>query len=133
MPGSVQNANPTTVMPRVLCRLFRASRQYWSRVNQYRDGRRQVALRASTSRKSFELACRLTPTELASLRSFYEARNGPQEPFYFYYPWETSPRFSHDPTGTQTVGRYTVRFEGDWSQVVDLARGDVSLRLIEVN
>jgi hypothetical protein len=33
----------------------------------------------------------VTPTQLAALRNFYDARNGTHEPFYFYDPYETNP------------------------------------------
>ena len=69
-------------------------------------------------------------------RAFGHAREyivkGPQEPFYFYDPWDTSPKFSHDPTGVATAGRYTVRFEGYWEQMVGMARGDAGISLVEL-
>jgi hypothetical protein len=64
------------------------------------------------------LAKRLTPAQLQTLRNFYAARNGPGEPFYFYDPHETSPKFSCDPTGAAITGRHIVRFNGDWQQGV---------------
>jgi len=69
---------------------------------------------------------------MAELRAFYEARNGPHEAFYFYDPYETFPLFSHDPTGEALQGRYTVRFEGGWSQAMGLGRGDAEIQLVEV-
>ena len=39
---------------------------------------------------------------------------------------------SMDPTGIATTGRYTVRFDGEWSQTVGLGRSDVSIELIEL-
>ena len=67
-----------------------------------------------------------------ALRDFFEARGGPTEPFYFYDPYETNPKFSWDPTGAATTGRYTVRFDGEWSQTVGPGRSDVSIELIEL-
>jgi hypothetical protein len=58
-------------------------------------------------------------------------RKGPQEPFYVYDPWDTSPRFSYDPTGQATQGRYTVRFEGGWEQSAGIGLIEVSLELVE--
>jgi hypothetical protein len=66
------------------------------------------------------------------LRDFYDARKGPEEPFYFYDPYETVPKFSYDPTGAATQGHYTVRFEGPWEQAVGLARADVEISLVEL-
>jgi hypothetical protein len=132
MPGSVANAAPSTVLPLSLCRSFIHSREYPVQVNEYRNGESQRGRLADTSRNSWRIGKRLTPTELQALRKFYEARRGPQEPFYFYDPWETMPKFSYDPTGTETDGRYTVRFEGAWQQSVDSSRIETEVWLIEL-
>ena len=87
---------------------------------------------AATSRKKWSLTKRLTPAQLAALRTFYDARNGTLEPFYFYDPYETNPKFSYDPTGAAPTGRYIVRFNTDWSQSVTPGRSDVQLELIEL-
>ena len=60
------------------------------------------------------------------------ARKGPTEPFYYYDPYETNPRFAHDPTGASPYGRYTVRFASAWEQSVSFARADVEIELIEI-
>ena len=85
-----------------------------------------------TSRKRWRTVRRLTPTLLQAFRDFYDLRRGPQEPFYFYDPWDTTPKFSHDPTGVASVGRYTVRFEGYWEQMVGMGRADVEISLVEL-
>jgi hypothetical protein len=54
------------------------------------------------------------------------------EPFYFYDPYGTNPKFSYGPTGTAVTGRYTVRFNSDWNQSVSPGRSDVQLELIEL-
>ena len=74
----------------------------------------------------------MAPAQLQELRDFYLARKGPTESFYFYDPYETNPRFSHDPTGTSLYGRYTVRFAGAWEQAVSFARADASIELMEI-
>jgi hypothetical protein len=132
MPGSVQNASPLTVLPVSLSRAFIHEREYPVLDNEYRNGESQRSVQAANSRKRWRLAKRLTPAHLAPLRDFYEARNGPTEPFYFYDPYETNPKFSHDPTGLAVAGRYTVRFSGAWSQSASLGRADISIELIEV-
>lgn len=132
MPGSIQNAAPLTVLPASLSRAFVHEREYPSLDNEYRNGESQRSVQATNSRKRWRLAKRLTPAQLAALRDFYDARRGPAEPFYFYDPYETSPKFSHDPTGQAVVGRYTVRFAGPWEQSVLMARTDVSVELMEV-
>ena len=132
MPGSVLNAAPATVLQNSLCRSFVHEREYPALENEYRNGESQRTVQAANSRKRWRLAKRLTPAQLAALRDFYDARKGPIEPFYFYDPYETNPKFSHDPTGQAVAGRYSVRFAGEWSQTVSLGRADVSIELIEV-
>ena len=132
MPGSIQNAVPTTVMPNSLSRAFVHAREYGLLENEYRNGESQRGLLVATSRKRWRLGKRLAATLLQQLRDFYDARKGPEEPFYFYDPYETVPKFCYDPTGTATQGRYTVRFEGAWEQSVGLGRVDVEISLVEL-
>lgn len=132
MPGSVQNAAPTTVLPHSLSRAFAHEREYPVIDNEYRNGESQRSVQASTSRKRWRLAKRLTPAQLAALRDFYDECKGPTEPFYFYDPYETNPKFSYDPTGQAVAGRYVVRFNSEWSQSAALGRGDASIDLIEI-
>jgi hypothetical protein len=132
MPGSVQNAVPHTVVPVSLSRAFIHQREYPALDNEYRNGESQRSVQAANSRKRWRLAKRLTPAQLSALREFYDARKGPTEPFYFYDPYQTNPKFSHDPTGQAVAGRYTVRFAGPWEQTATLARADLTLELIEL-
>jgi len=132
MPGSVQNAAPLAVLPASLSRTLVHEREYQVLDNEYRNGESQRSVQAANSCKRWRLAKRLTPVQLAALRDFYDARKGPTEPFYFYDPHETNPKFSHDPTGQAVAGRYTVRFDGEWSQSVGLGRADVNIELIEL-
>ena len=120
------------MLPQSLSRVFVHSREYPVQVNEYRNGESQRGRLADTSRKHWRLRKRLAPADLQALRDFYDARKGPQEPFYFYDPYETSPKFSPDPTGQAIAGRYTVRFAGEWNQSVSLGRSDVSIELIEL-
>ena len=132
MPGSIANAAPSTVLPLSLSRSFAPSREYALIENEYKDGTSQRSLQATTSRKRWKLTKRLTPTQLSALRTFYFARNGPLDEFYFYDPYETSPKFSYDPTGAATAGRYTVRFDGPWQQLVTFSRADADLALAQL-
>ncbi|MBZ5603319.1 MAG: DUF2460 domain-containing protein [Acidobacteriia bacterium] len=100
--------------------------------NEYKNGESQRSVLATNSRRRWRLAKRLTPSALQTLRDFFDARNGSTEPFYFYDPYDTNPRFSYDPTGVVTVGRYTVRFEGDWNQLTALGRSEINITLVEV-
>jgi hypothetical protein len=132
MPGSVQNAVPLTVLPVSLSRAFVHEREYPVVDNEYRNGESQRSVQATNSRKRWRLAKRLTPVQLSAVRNFYDARKGQTEPFYFYDPYETSPKFSHDPTGQAAAGRYTVRFAGPWAQSASLRRTELTLELIEL-
>jgi hypothetical protein len=132
MPASVNNAAPATVLPQSLCRGFVQSREYPARENEYRNGESQRSVQATNSRKRWRLAKRLAPEALQELRGFYNARGGPTEPFHFYDPYETNPKFSHDPTGQAVAGRYTVRFEGEWKQSVGPPRADAEITLVEL-
>jgi phage-related protein len=125
VPGSVQNAAPATVLPQSLSVAFTHERAYPLIENEYKNGESQRSVQATTSRKRWRLTKRLTPAALQALRNFYDARNGTTEAFYFYDPYETSPKFSCDPTGAVTVGRYTVRFNSDWQQSSGPGRSDV--------
>jgi hypothetical protein len=132
MPGSVSLATPVMVLPGSFSRAFVHSREYPVQVNEYQNGESQRGRLADTSRKRWRLARQLAPAQLAALRDFYDARSGPQEPFYFYDPYEANPPFWHDPTGAATQGRCTVRFEGSWSQSAGLARSECEIELVEV-
>jgi hypothetical protein len=132
MPGNVENAAPASVLPQSLCRTFVHQRTYPVIENEYKNGESQRSVLAVSSRRQWRQAKRLTPTALIELRNFFDARNGATEPFYFYDPYETNPAFSHDPTGVATVGRYIVRFNGDWQQSNGPGRSDVSIDLIEL-
>jgi len=132
MPGSVQNAAPATVLPQSLCRAFTHERAYPLIENEYKNGESQRSVLATNSRKRWRLTMRLTPAALQALRTFYDARNGTREPFYFYDPYDANPKFSYDPTGQVTTGRYTVRFNSDWQQSSGPGRSDVEIELLEL-
>ena len=132
MPGSVENAAPATVLPLSLSRAFVHERSYPLIENEYKNGESQRSVQAATSRKRWRMAKRLTAAQLSDLRDFYEARGGTLEAFYFYDPYETSPKFSYDPTGAETTGRHTVRFDSNWSQSVDAGRTNVEIALVEL-
>ena len=126
MPGSVANAAPSTVMPFGACKAFSESRELAVRGNEYPDGTLQRVRQVATSRRSFSQTRRLAGSDLVALRTFWlTVRHGA---FYFYHSKEGA----YDATGVATAGRYTVRFEGDWSQAMEIARGEVGLGLVEV-
>jgi phage-related protein len=120
------------VLPQSLCRAFARSQEYPVAENEYRNGETQRSAAATNSRKRWRLVKRLTSDRLQQLRTFYAARKGPTEPFYFYDPYETNPKFSWDPTGVAIAGRYTVRFDCGWEQSCGLGRSDVTIELLEL-
>lgn len=129
MPGNVQNAVPSGVMPYALCTAFAESREYLQLQAQYHDGATERSQLAQTSRKTFRPAQRLTAAFVAALKAFWDAHQGGVVPFLFYNLAEGA----YDATGNSTQGRYTVVFRGNWSQSTGLARTDVpQIELIEV-
>lgn len=133
MPGNVANASVSVVLPESLSTAFERVSQWAVRENEYSNGESQRAVRTTTSRKAWALSKRLTAAELTELRDFFYARRG-VEAFFYYDGTSTSPKWTYDPTGVETVGRHAVVFqETSWAQAVGLGgRGEVSLVLIEV-
>jgi len=129
MPGNIDNAAPNGVMPYALCTAFAESREYVQIQSQYHDGTIERSQLAQTSRHTFTLAQRLTAAQVIALKAFWDSQLGGVVPFVFYNLIEGT----YDPTGNSTAGRYTVRFQGSWSQHTGLARTDVpQLQLVEV-
>lgn len=129
MPGSVQNASPSSVMPYSLCTSFSESREYAQLQAQYHDGTTDRFRLAQTSRKTFKLAQRLTAAGAIALKAFWDGQQGGVVPFLFYNLIEGS----YDASGNSTQGRYTVVFRGNWSQSTGMLRTDVPLiEIVEV-
>jgi len=129
MPGSIQNAAPSGVMPYSLCISFSESREYVQLQAQYHDGATERSQLAQTSRRTFKLAQRLTAARAIALKAFWDGQQGGVVPFLFYDLAEGA----YDATGNSTVGRYTVVFRGNWSQATGMLRTDVpQIELVEV-
>jgi len=129
MPGNVATASPSGVMPYALSLTFAESREYAQLQTQYHDGTTERSQLASTSRRTFRLAQRLTATLAAALNSFWDSHQGGVVPFLYYNLAEGQ----YDSTGAATQGRYTVVFRGNWSQSTGMQRTDVpQIELIEV-
>lgn len=118
------------MLPRSLSRAFTHSREYAAQVNEYPGGETHRAVQGTSSVKSWQLTKRLTTAEMTALRTFYTARKGGTEAFYFYDPWDAS--FQYDASGAATQGRYKVVFLGDWSQTDSIGRSEVLIGLMEV-
>lgn len=140
MPGSVANASVPTVsghplvFPQSLCRAFTEIRTFPARVNEYHDGTTHRQALVSTSRRSWKLTERLTPAQIATLRTFMLTY--PTTPFYFYDPKEPASGqmegSNYDPTGASTTGRYTARLSGDLEETIYIPRAEVNVELVEV-
>ena len=136
MPASVAAANPTTVLPYSLAVAFQHSREWQVDQNRYRNGEVQRTALVATSRRTWSITKALTTTEVNALRTFYAARKGSIEEFWFYDLWETVPPLSgagYDATGSATAGRYAVRFEGAWQETLGISRHEASIVLVEVS
>ena len=133
----MQNAVATAVLPEMLARGFRRVREYAAEATEYRDGSRQTRLLVASSRKMWTLELRLAPAAMTELREFFEAR--PHKAFLFYDAEERRAEGAtplYDETGAAGgPGKYTVRFDaaGGWRQVMDLARGNTGVRLVEIS
>ena len=137
MPGNIQYAVPSGVMPASLCTAFTELREYAQLQNQYRDGTIQRSQFAQTSRRTFRLSKRLSASVLSALYNFWVSQKGGLTPFAFYNPFEVTSGqqigSNYDPTGNSTQGRVTVVFRSPWAQATDLARSNVQgLELVEV-
>src|SRR5579872_5969016 len=136
MPASIQNASVPVVggfpivLPLSLATQFTAVRAYDCRVNEYHDGTTERGALVTAPRRSWKITKRLSPAVLATLKTFWLAHAA--DAFYFYEPSETSPPYSYDATGASAAGRYTVVFQGDWSEQCSIPRIDLSLGLVEV-
>ena len=129
MPGNIQNAAPSGVMPYALCSAFSELREYAQLQAQYHDGSVQRSQLAASSRRTFKVSQRLNATKAAALKTFWDGQQGGVVPFVFYNLIEGT----YDPTGNSVTGRYTVVFRSNWQQTTGLARTDVqNLELIEV-
>ena len=137
MPGNIQDAVPSGVMPASLCTAFTETREYAQLQNQYRDGTIQRAQLAQTSRRTFRPNMRLDATLLSTLYTFLTSQNFGMTPFLFYNPFDVLAGqqigSNYDAAGNNTQGRVTVVVRGNWSQLSDLCRTNVQgLQLVEV-
>jgi len=137
MPGTLQAAAPSGVMPASLCTAFTESREYAQLQNQYHDGTVQRSQLAQTSRRTFRFSKRLSTSLLSALYNFWISQNGGMTPFAFYNPFDVAAGqqigSNYDPTGNSTQGRVTVVFRGPWAQATDVCRSNVQeMQLVEV-
>jgi len=130
MPGNITHATPTAVMPARLARAFQESLRLEANLNMYPDGSSDRLALAQNVRHYFAMTEGLTASDWVTLKNFFLQWQG--KAFYFYNLRETVPPFTWDPTGANPVGRYTVVFDGSWSDTYQAARTAVTLALREV-
>lgn len=136
MPGYVQAANPTVVMPYALAIAFQSSRSWAISSNGYANGEYQSAVpiitdpvtaqpsNVASSRRTWQQTKKLTAPQWQALLNFWNSQRGCTKEFWFYDWFETSPLLSYDQTGQATQGRYTVRFNGDLTMAIISGPGD---------
>ena len=116
-----------------LSRAFHEEMHLEADLNIYPDGSSDRRALALNNRRYFTMQQLLIPPDWQALRAFYFAHQG--QPFYFYNLRETVPPFTFDPSGQDPIGRYTVAFDGTWSDTYGYQRAGgatVSLGLREI-
>lgn len=131
MPSSVLPAVATAVLPAFLSTQFEEVREFLCDINEYPDGHSQRRALVTNSRRKWRARATLPAVDAIALRTFYLARRGTLEPFFFYFGRETDPAFTHDPLGVSIFGRYKVKFDSPWSEELILGRKPVSVELVE--
>jgi hypothetical protein len=115
MPQNITPANPTVVLPKLVSVAFNEQVRFESLVNQgYADASSDRTPLVQNPRSFFRITTKLSPTQWQALRDFFLLHYG--EAFYFYFGRETEPPYTVDMTGNATDGRYTVVFDGQYSE-----------------
>lgn len=131
MPGSLQLAAPTTVLPNSLSTSFTLTSTYPVLFNFYNDGTIQRSMisdgvNAPRVKRVWRISRRLTVIALSTLYTFWQARAGGHQPFYYYDPFDYAFGLkvgsNYDASGVSTQGRRTVHFSGDWSHTIGIGR-----------
>jgi len=130
VPGNLNPANPVDVLPAGLAGAFTEEVRFENFLNSYVDGSSDRMTLVINPRRFFKLTRKLTAAQYTALFNFYKAHL--IAAFFFYNGVETVPPFTSDPTGANPVGRYTVVFDGSWSDAVTLARSQGSFGMREV-
>lgn len=130
MPGNVQLATALGVLPKNLCSAYSRQRHLETRFNLLTDGSHIRGPMVGTDQSFWGLAQKLSGAAMNSLRGFYLVHNGPEIPFFFYDFYESG--FHYDQTGALGLGRYVVRFQGDFSVTGGLARSGIQFTLVQI-
>jgi hypothetical protein len=130
MPGNIEFATATDVFPAGFYSAFGEELRVEAFSNAYPDGSSDRWPLVEGPRHFFRITRRVTGDDYNTLWTFFKAHL--TTPFWFYNPRETTPPFTPDPTGAATDGRYMVVFDGNWSDMFNLGRTEVSLGLREI-
>ena len=119
MPGAVANAAPTGTLPSLPIYGFSETREYLVPENRYAGGESERAVLAAPSRRAWKIRWRLTPTQLTTLKTFYES-HGITVPFNF--------------TPLNDTPTVAAKFHSGWTETTAWAnRTEVNLDLIQVS
>lgn len=138
MPGNVAAAAPSGVFPQSLSTLFTETYRFEMLSIGYHDNTFERSLvvdgvNAPVALRAWKLSKRLKASDSATLKTFFEGRNGGLKPFYFYDPFAADPvGTNYDPTGVESVGRITAVFRGNWSEASSIARTEASLEIAQI-
>ena len=124
MPGNLTPATPTDVMPVHLSQAFHEELHLEADLNLYPDGSSDRNALALNDRHYFTMQQTLLPDDWKALRGFFYTHQG--RSFYFYNLRETVPPWTWDPTGQDPIGRYTVVFDGPWSETYGYERAGIT-------
>lgn len=132
MPHDLHPALPGLTMPNQLASAFEEVLMLDAALEEYADGRSTRRAMAFNSRRGFRLSRPLNDAELDDLRGFYFAYARYGHAFWFYNYRETIPPGSWDESGADPIGRYTVVWEGSWTETIGKARHTTDFVLREV-
>jgi len=130
MPNPISPAAPTDVLPASFYSALSEELRIEAFANSYPDGSSDRLNLVNYPRCFFKITLRVTGAQYDTLWQFFSSHL--LTPFYFYVPRQTIPPFHPDPTGASPDGRYTVVWDGNWSDRFNLGRSEVSLGLREV-
>jgi hypothetical protein len=139
--GNLAAAVPSGVFPNTTYTQFEEMRIYPLLGATYHDGTFERSLiqdgvNLPQSIRSWKLAVKKTATNLETMFTFFDGQLGGFYPFYWYDPFDTDGGpigSNYDPTGSNEVGRHTVRFQTQaWNQTIGVLRGVFTFELLEV-
>ncbi len=122
MPGNVQNAVYSGTLPWSLSTSFTETREWAILIAEYKDGSSQRNPLAETSRKKYAFSKRLTAAQMTTLRNFFISSVG--KAFKVY-----TKKSDYDAANSSFK---LMRFDGGWSEEIQLGRSTTSIQLVEL-